>query len=175
MGAVEIDECITNLDATLDRVVAQDLVVAGREFVERVLLVGKTLVQLMQAPVVGLQVLLVLRVDGTQLAVQRVFEEQRVDEELGKAIEGAVQRGLRLLNGQRVGAGERRGLTAGGGGRGRELKVVVCVARGGEGVRVAAVSLQVLVVFVLDGKLQSQRVSPPLAMSPPFDVPFLFP
>ena len=69
MGAVEIDECITNLDATLDRVVAQDLVVAGREFVERVLLVGKTLVQLMQAPVVGLQVLLVLRVDGTQLTV----------------------------------------------------------------------------------------------------------
>jgi len=76
-----------------------------------------------------------------------------VDEELGKAIEGAVERGLRLLDGQGFGAGERRRLAGGGGRRGRELKVVVCVARGGESVRVAALSLQVLVVFVLDGEL----------------------
>jgi hypothetical protein len=53
----------------------QDFVVAGRELVEGMFLVGQTLVQLVQAPVVCLQVLLVLRVDGTQLAVQSVFEE----------------------------------------------------------------------------------------------------
>lgn len=50
-----------------------------------------------------------------------------MDEELGEAIEGAVERGLRLLNGQGFGAAQRR-LLAGGGGRGRELKVVIRVA-----------------------------------------------
>lgn len=50
-----------------------------------------------------------------------------MDEELGKAIEGAEERGLRLLDGQVLLAAERR-LLAGRRGRSRKLKVVVCVA-----------------------------------------------
>jgi hypothetical protein len=42
------------------------------------------------APLITLQVLLVLGIDSAQFAVESVFEEKRVDEELGESIEGAV-------------------------------------------------------------------------------------
>jgi hypothetical protein len=42
------------------------------------------------APLIALQVLLVLGIDSAQLAIERVFEEKRVDEKLGESIERAV-------------------------------------------------------------------------------------
>jgi hypothetical protein len=39
---------------------------------------------------VALQVLFVLRIDSAQLAIERVLEEERVDEELCEAVECAV-------------------------------------------------------------------------------------
>jgi hypothetical protein len=42
------------------------------------------------APLIALQVLLVLGVDSAQLAIERVLEEERVDEELCETVEAAV-------------------------------------------------------------------------------------
>jgi len=68
----------------------QRLVAACRKIVVWVLLARQFPVQLEHAPLVALQVLFVLGVDSAQLAIESVFEEERVDEELCEAVEGAV-------------------------------------------------------------------------------------
>ncbi|KAG9954690.1 putative metalloprotease, partial [Aureobasidium melanogenum] len=105
--AVEVDELVANLDATSNGIIVQDLVVAD-------------------SCSVG--------VDANCLPAGSSCSPSRRHATRDPAcLQGIAERGLRLLNGQGFGAAQRR-LLAGGGGRGRELKVV-------------------LVVFVLDGKL----------------------
>jgi len=45
---------------------------------------------LKHAPLIALQVFFVLGIDSTQLAIECIFEEERVDEELCEAVERAV-------------------------------------------------------------------------------------
>ena len=119
---------------------------------ERMLGVRQGLLELVQAPRVTLQVLLVFRVHGAKLPVQRVFEKQRVDEELRKSIQGLVKRGLgrRLI----------RGLGIAGSAGSRDLKVIVRRAKGSVCIGIAIVSGQVLIVGILDRVLRLLLTNP---------------
>lgn len=50
--------------------------------------VGEQILKLVRTPGVVLQVLLVLRIDGSQPPVKDAGEEQGLNEELGKAVDG---------------------------------------------------------------------------------------
>mmetsp|Transcript_4391 Transcript_4391/g.7148 ORF Transcript_4391/g.7148 Transcript_4391/m.7148 type:complete len:245 (+) Transcript_4391:3273-4007(+) len=90
---------------------AQRLQVARAELVVRVGRVGRGLLQLVQPPLVGLQVVGVLAVHRAQLAVGSALREQRRLEEVREALQGPAQRArvhlkvhVRVLGGrERVG------------------------------------------------------------------------
>lgn len=92
MLLVEVYECLSNLYAFRQWLVVQRLIAASRKIVVWMVFAGQFPVQLEHAPLIALQVLLVLRVYGAQLAVECVFKEKRVDEELGETVESAIQR-----------------------------------------------------------------------------------
>ena len=54
--------------------------------------VGKAFVQLIQAPRVTLEILLVFRVYGSKFSIQRRRKEERRDEELGEAVKRPMKR-----------------------------------------------------------------------------------
>ncbi len=83
---MELDELFSNIHASLGGFISQCLEVAGGEVMVRVLWAREGLLELIQPPSVALKVLLVLRVDSFQLAIQGGREEKGGDEELSEAI-----------------------------------------------------------------------------------------
>jgi hypothetical protein len=77
---------IPYLDASLNWFIVEEIVIACAEMAVRVIGIAQALVQLVQPPAVILQVLLVLAVDGLELPIYCILEEERGDEELGEAI-----------------------------------------------------------------------------------------
>lgn len=86
MVLVEVDELISDLHFSCQRIIVQGLVVARRKVMVWVLLVRQFPVQLKHAPLIALQVLLVFRIHSAQLAIKSIFEKQRANEELGETV-----------------------------------------------------------------------------------------
>lgn len=69
MCLMELDKLIAYLDPSLEWLIVQCLVVASGELAKGMFGVRQRLVELVQPPVIALQVLLILRIDCTQFSV----------------------------------------------------------------------------------------------------------
>jgi hypothetical protein len=82
---VEVEQLVSHRQAELLGLDLQRVQIARAELGEGVVGTARALLELINAPRVRLQILLVLRVDGVELAIRRAGVEQRRDEELREA------------------------------------------------------------------------------------------
>lgn len=138
---VKLDKLVSHIDPSRLGLRLEHLEIAGREMTVRVARVRQRLLQLVKAPGVILQVLLVLGVNGPQFSVQRARQKEGLDEELGKAVQSLTQgRGVSF-----------RGVLVVGRFRGH-VKKVVCRGAGRVGVGATRVGREILAILVLDGE-----------------------
>jgi hypothetical protein len=126
-----LDELLAGVAAGGAGLLPQGLEVTGAELAVDVPGLGERLLELERTPAVVLDVLLVLRVDGLDLAFCAVLREEGLAEEAREAVQRALER------------------------VGRHVKVVVGVAHGGPRVALAVVGREVRRVLVLGRELES--------------------
>jgi len=89
---IKFDKLVSDIDSTRLGYGLEGFEVARGEVAKGVFRVREGFFELMQAPLVVLQVLFVLRVHGAEFTVEGVFQEQRRNEELGETVQGTKQR-----------------------------------------------------------------------------------
>ena len=94
---VELEKLVANIKAELLGLGLQSAQVAGAELRVRMIRATGGLLELVYAPGIRLQVLLVLRVDGEELALGRARVEKRRYEELSESRGGMDGEGVRCL------------------------------------------------------------------------------